>query len=294
MRAEMWQDRLKRWMARRGQVLHTPGEGQRGRRQRQERPTPEPIGRSADPVGIEQLFASARGLTAERRAGGTGGTARTGGCAGRRSPFRPHPRWPPPSPMRWGARSGAGLHEDFGPLTGAGAEDLLFFDTETLGLGNSGVFLIGCLTLADGELAVEQLFAQDYSEEAAILRAFAERAEGRGVLVSFNGKSFDMPLLSCRAGVWRVDLAAAENLHHLDLLYECRRRWGGTLPDCRLQTIEAALSGRGRVGDVPGWQIPAVYHEFVARGDARPLGPILQHNMLDLVAMGEILVECLR
>lgn len=291
MRAEMWQDRLKRWMARRGQVLHTPGEGQRDRRQRQERPTPEPIGRSADPVGIEQLLASARGLTAERRAGETGAHWRLRWAA---ESLPASPEMAATLADAVGRSVGAGLHEDFGPLTGAGAEDLLFFDTETLGLGNSGVFLIGCLTLADGELAVEQLFAQDYSEEAAILRAFAGRAEGRGVLVSFNGKSFDMPLLSCRAGVWRVDLAAAENLHHLDLLYECRRRWGGTLPDCRLQTIEAALSGRGRVGDVPGWQIPAVYHEFVARGDARPLGPILQHNMLDLVAMGEILVECLR
>ncbi len=291
MRAEMWQDRLKRWMARRGQVLRVPGDGQQRPPQERERPAPEPITRNPDPIGIEQLFASARGLTAERQLGEPGTHWRL--------------RWAteclPSEPALAGALAeavgrsvGAGLHEDFGPLTGARAEDLLFFDTETLGLGNSGVFLIGCLTLSDGALAVEQLFAQDYSEEAAILRAFAERAAGRGVLVSFNGKSFDMPLLSCRAGVWRVDLTAAERLHHLDLLYECRRRWGGTLPDCRLQTVEAALSGRGRVGDVPGWQIPAVYHEFVAHGDARPLGAILQHNMLDLVAMGEILVECIR
>ena len=193
-----------------------------------------------------------------------------------------------------GRFSGAGLHEDLGPLVPARGEDLLFFDTETLGLGNAGVFLIGWLRISEGRLAVEQVLAQDYSEEAAILRAFAGRAQGRGVLISFNGKSFDMPLLSCRAGMWHVDLAAAEHMGHVDLLYECRRRWATELPDCRLQTVEAALCGRRRDDDVPGWQIPAVYHEFVSHGDARPLGPILRHNMMDLVAMAEILLACLR
>ncbi len=288
MRAELWQERLKRWMARRGQILRPAAE--RGQPQPEAGPPPPPGARSGEPVGVEQLFARARGLTAERGAEPAGPHWR----------LRWEPECLPAGPELAGAlgealgrSDGAGLHEDFGPLCGARAEDLLFFDTETLGLGNSGVFLVGCMTLSDGGLAVEQLFAQDYSEEAAILRAFAGQAAGRGVLVSFNGRAFDMPLLSCRAGVWRVDLSAAEAMHHLDLLYECRRRWGGALPDCRLQTVEAALSGRCREGDLPGWQIPSVYHEFVARGDARPLGPILQHNMLDLVAMGAILAECL-
>lgn len=286
MRSEMWQDRLKRWMALR--------EGARRAMWRdpenEERPAAprRTFVRSEVPLGIEQFLASATGLAADRHG----------------EPPGPHWR------LRWTAESlpagcdlavslgraiegvnAGALHEDFAPLAGARPEDLLFFDTETLGLGNAGVFLIGCLVLADGELAVEQFFAQDYSEEAAILRAFAGRAAARGVLVSFNGRSFDMPLLSCRAGMWQVDMAGAEGMHHLDLLYECRRRWAGTLPDCRLQTVEAALSGRAREDDVPGWQIPSVYHEFVACGDARPLGPILRHNVLDLVAMAEILVE---
>jgi len=271
--------------------------GQSGRatsRQPQQQAQREPARQSfvgsERPLGIGQFLASAAGLVAERHSGAPGPHWRLGwtveslpagrelaGALGR----------------ALGRVGGAGLHEDFAPLGAACAEDLLFFDTETLGLGNAGVFLIGCLALSDGELRVEQLFAQDYSEEAAILRAFAGRVGERGVLVSFNGRSFDMPLLSCRAGMWQVDLAGAERMRHVDLLYECRRRWADALPDCRLQTVEAALSGRRRQDDVPGWQIPAVYHEFVACGDARPLGPILRHNMLDLAAMTQILVECL-
>jgi hypothetical protein len=194
-------------------------------------PTVPPPGaplRVEAPVGIGELFARARGLTAERRLQGPGQHWRL--------------LWEPKSLPGGGALSGAlaqavgvfdggGRHEDLGPLAAAGAEDLLFLDTETLGLGNAGVFLVGCMTLSGDELRVEQLFAQDYSEESAILRAFAERAEGRGVLVSFNGKSFDMPLLICRAGMWQVDMSAAVRLEHVDLLYECRRRWGGELPD---------------------------------------------------------------
>jgi uncharacterized protein YprB with RNaseH-like and TPR domain len=80
---------------------------------------------------------------------------------------------------------------------------------------------------------------------------------------------------------------------HLDVLYECRRRGAGWLPDCRLQTIEQAVCGRHRVGDVPGRDIPPLYHAFVARGDARLVGPILWHNVLDLVTMAQILLAML-
>ena len=90
-----------------------------------------------------------------------------------------------------------------------------------------------------------------------------------------------------------MDLGPAAGMHHVDLLYECRRRWSASLPDCRLQTVEAALCGRVRSDDVPGWQIPSVYHDFVRSGDARPLGRILKHNVLDLVAMVEILIDCM-
>ena len=116
------------------------------------------------------------------------------------------------------------------------------------------------------------------------------------MLVTYNGKSFDMPLLSGRASVWRVALPPTSGEGapgHLDLLYECRRRWGGTLADCRLKTVEEVICRRPRSGDIPGAEIPAAYHAFVAGGDARHIGPILWHNALDLVATAEILLACL-
>jgi len=285
LRGDLWQQRLRRWLAarRQGRASARSDSAPTDRR--------DPFVRCPNPLGIEELFAFASGLAAERHLAAPG------------------PHWR----LRWAAEglpggehvgrslseavdrfSGEGVHDDFSPLGAARAEDLLFFDTETLGLGNAGVFLIGWLALSQGRVVVEQALAQDYSEEAAILAAFARAAAGRSVLVSFNGKAFDMPLLSCRAGMWQVDLGRAERMPHVDLLYECRRRWSGSLPDCRLQTVEAALSGRARTDDVPGWQIPSVYDDFVISGDARPLGPILKHNMLDLLAMVRILIDCIR
>ncbi len=187
-----------------------------------------------------------------------------------------------------------GLHRDLAPLAAAEPEDLMLLDLETLGLGNAAVFLIGFMRLQGGQGTVEQLLAADYSEEAAIVESFAERLRSARVLVSFNGKSFDMPLLQGRAAMWHVELGAGRLEHHLDILYECRRRWGRRLPDCRLQTLELRICGRRRTGDLPGAQVPAAYHAFVERGDARLLAPILRHNVLDLVTVAQILTECLR
>ncbi len=188
------------------------------------------------------------------------------------------------------AQTGRPLHPDFAPLTTVDADRLLFFDIETLGLGNAGVFLVGCMRIDQGRAIVEQLLAEDYSREPALISAFADRLHSSACLVSYNGRAFDFPLLSCRASMWGIELPAPP---HLDLLYESRRRWHDALPDCRLQTIEQALTGHPRIGDIPGQRIPAVYHEFVGTGDARHLGPILQHNALDLLAMARILLVCL-
>jgi uncharacterized protein YprB with RNaseH-like and TPR domain len=185
-----------------------------------------------------------------------------------------------------------GLHPDLSGLAGVAPATVTFFDLETLGLGNAAVFLVGFMVLAGGELVVEQLLAENYSEEPAIISAFARRMASSAALVSYNGKSYDMPLLEGRAGMWQVKLPRGR-MHHLDLLYEARRRWSRTLPDCRLVTVERFICGRRREGDIPGAEIPAVYHRYVEDGDARPMGPVLWHNALDLVTLGEVLLECL-
>ena len=76
---------------------------------------------------------------------------------------------------------------------------------------------------------------------------------------------------------------------HLDLLHPARRRWRGDLPDCRLQTLESRICRRRRVGDVPGEEVPGLYHDFVRNGDAARLVPVFHHNLLDVTTMSDIL-----
>ena len=177
-------------------------------------------------------------------------------------------------------------------VTASGPCDLLFLDIETCGLAGTGVFLVGTMFYHDCGLVFEQHLARDYAEEAAIVQAISERLDGAGVLVTFNGKSFDMNFLAERAAYHGVEMPPRAP-HHLDLLHESRRRWRKSLPNCRLQTLERCFCGRVRHGDIPGWAIPDAYHRFVAKGDARELRDILHHNLLDLLTMAELLCAVL-
>ena len=171
-------------------------------------------------------------------------------------------------------------------------QDLLFMDLETCGFAGSPIFLVGVMGCCDGRLVVEQMLARDYSEEGAILHAFAGRYDSCGVLVTFNGKAYDLNMIRERAAFHAVEMPFREP-PHLDLLHESRRRWKRDLPNCRLQTLEAALCGRRRVGDIPGAMIPDAYHRFVETRDARQLRDILHHNLLDLLTMAQLVCALL-
>jgi len=108
-------------------------------------------------------------------------------------------------------------------VANAGPEDLLFLDTETCGLFGTGIFLVGLMSYADGRFVFEQHFARNYAEEPAILHAFAGRLAEAKILVTFNGKSFDMNMIRERSAFHGVALPADEPVH-LDLLHESRRR----------------------------------------------------------------------
>jgi hypothetical protein len=148
------------------------------------------------------------------------------------------------------------------------------------------------MSYAETELVIDQYLARNYAEEEAILQAFADRYAQAGILVTFNGKAFDMNLIRERAAFHGVALPRHEP-PHLDLLVEARRLWKGRLPNCRLQTLERHLCGRNRMGDIPGWAIPDAYHRFVQTGDARVLRDILHHNLLDLLTMAQLLCMAL-
>ena len=181
------------------------------------------------------------------------------------------------------------MHPDLSPLADVGTDGLLFVDIEATGLtAGSPLFLIGVLFDDGSDVVSRQLLARDYSEEAAVLAYFSGMLEAAEVVVSFNGKSYDLPYIRDRSVFHGVPFRLCQ--HHLDLIHESRRRWRGRLPDCRLQTLERFICRRMRSGDIPGAEIPEAYHRFVRTGNAVQMRDILHHNALDLITMLEILV----
>jgi uncharacterized protein YprB with RNaseH-like and TPR domain len=174
----------------------------------------------------------------------------------------------------------------------ATCEDLLFMDLETCGFSGCPIFLVGVMHWRDGHLVFDQFLARDYSEEGAILQAYAARYNEAGVLVTFNGKAFDMNMIRERSAFHAVELPPRDP-PHLDLLHESRRRWKRDLPNCKLQTLERCLCGRVRTGDIPGAMIPDAYHKFVEDCNARQMADILHHNVLDLLTMAQIVAALL-
>jgi len=165
----------------------------------------------------------------------------------------------------------------------------LVLDIETGGFSGTPVFLIGVVALDRRPLCVEQWLARDYPEEEAILHRLAQRAGTRSTWVTFNGKAFDAPFVLDRARLYRIAMQPPRT--HVDLLHAARRCWRGALPDYRLETLEQHVLGRTRAGDVPGSDVPDLFHHFIRTGNAAPLRSVLEHNQLDLVSSTELLLR---
>lgn len=172
-------------------------------------------------------------------------------------------------------------------LAALGLEHALFLDLETGGLSSSPVFLAGTMHWNGEDFVMRQYFARHYGEEPALLRAVSEQAARFEVLVTFNGRSYDVPFLRSRALVHGETLALPGT--HLDLLHAARRRWRDRLEDCRLQTLERHVCRRRRSGDVPSEEVPGLYHDYVRHGDPYRLVPVFHHNLLDVITMAELL-----
>src|SRR5688572_4759746 len=182
---------------------------------------------------------------------------------------------------------------------------LLFVDLETTGIaGGAGTyaFLVGCAWFAGGTFRIRQFFLSDFAAERALLESVADVAGTAGTVVTYNGKSFDLPLMETRFALHRLATPFA-GLPHIDMLHPARRMWrmadtsgrhaaadlGPVRKDvpytCRLSTLEQQLCGYVREGDVPGFQIPARYFHYVHAGDARPLAAVFEHNRVDLLSL---------
>ncbi|HEY8347923.1 MAG TPA: ribonuclease H-like domain-containing protein [Symbiobacteriaceae bacterium] len=166
-------------------------------------------------------------------------------------------------------------------------ERAIFLDTETTGLsGGSGTyaFLVGLGFFEGNQFVVRQYFLRDYPEEEALLEAAAEDLASGRVLVTFNGKAFDWPLLEERYRMHRRTPPLA-GVPHLDLLHPSRRIWRERLPQCTLATLEAQILGVLRERDVPGELIPQRYFDYLRTGNAEPLDEVLEHNRLDILSL---------
>ena len=166
----------------------------------------------------------------------------------------------------------------------------LYLDTETTGLaGGTGTvaFLVGLARFEDESLCVEQLVVPQLGAETPVLARLAERIASASCLVSYNGKSFDWPLLRTRFVLSRLPVPALPP--HIDLLHVCRRLWKKRLPSVRLVDMEREVLRYEREDDLPGSEIPARYFEFLRGGSPDRLCPVLEHNQNDLIALSALL-----
>src|SRR5216684_3795697 len=168
-------------------------------------------------------------------------------------------------------------------------EKWLFLDTETTGLaGGTGTyaFLIGLAWWDAGGLQVEQFFMRDFTEEYSILHELSSRVAERPVLITFNGKSFDWPLLESRFTMTR-SIAAPKLAAHLDLLHPARALWKLRLGSVRLVELERRVLDSTRLGwhresDVSSALIPQFYFDYLRGGPIEPLAGVVRHNQMDL------------
>lgn len=164
---------------------------------------------------------------------------------------------------------------------------VVVIDTETTGLaGGTGTlpFLTGVAICEPHQMTVRQWLLTRFAGEEAMLARLQDLLDPNDLLVSYNGKCFDLPLLMTRASLVR-QRSMLEELEHLDLLYSVRKAFKGLWPDCRLQTAEQRLLGHTRVDDIPGEAIPDVWFDWMRSGATAGMASVVRHNQDDLVGL---------
>src|SRR5687768_4581665 len=213
------------------------------------------------------------------------------------------------------------LDPDLPPVAGGDDGALrktVFVDLETTGLsGGAGMlaFLVGCGYFDLGAFQVRQFLLTSHAAERALLAAVAEFFADADLFVTYNGKTFDIPVMETRWLFHRMEMpgiGGASGVPHFDMLHPARRLWkqrdaepaepAGVRPwsdpptdaCCRLATLERRLFDVRRHGDVPGLEIPSRFFRFVRSGDPRPLEPVLEHNRIDLVSLAAVTARALQ
>ena len=208
--------------------------------------------------------------------------------------------------LDWGG--GRRLTDDRRRVGVPAAGPLLFFDLETTGLsGGAGTlaFLVGCGFFDEDGFHTRQFFLSGYEAERELLDTLAALAGRFGGLVTFNGRTFDVPLIETRYQFHRLESPFAE-MPHFDMLHPARKlwrrrniaqpshreRWSDGRPgegaSCALAALEEAILGVERFDDVPGFEIPSRYFAYLRTGDLAPLAAVFEHNRLDLLSLAAL------
>jgi len=192
-------------------------------------------------------------------------------------------------------------------LAGLQPDDLLFLDTETTGLSGAGTiaFMVGVAFLESDldrtgkpeAFVVRQYFLRDHGDEPAMLFLLSQLLAQKKGLVTFNGRSFDLPLLDTRYVMNRLDglVADLRDRPHIDLLPPSRRLWRSRFTSCSLSSLEENLLGLNRdQEDIPGWAIPGLYIDYLRSRDAREMRRVFYHNQVDMLSMATLIGRILR
>ena len=176
----------------------------------------------------------------------------------------------------------SGLHDD---------SDFLFLDLETMGLfAGQPLVVAGLARLRpDNTILVEQYVVRDFPDELALLAEVNQQVGEHSVMVTYNGKSFDLPFLTGRSAYYGIRLKLPRV--HFDLLHFCRRAWRGELEGCSLRSIEQSILGISRETDLPGELVPEFYYEYLRTGNAGFLKPIVDHNRQDVESLVNVFSE---
>ncbi len=171
-------------------------------------------------------------------------------------------------------------------------QNYIFLDAETSGLsGGTGTFafLIGLGYFTDKGFQVSQIFMRDPSQEDSLLATLAYYVSQHYGIVTFNGKSFDIPLLNGRHILHGIS-NPLKQMAHIDLLPLSRRIWKNRIDDRSLKNLEVQiLDYRRNLEEVPGWMVPEIYFDYLKTGDATPLSGVFYHNLYDIVSLAALM-----
>ena len=163
----------------------------------------------------------------------------------------------------------------------------VFLDIETTGLaGGAGtyIFLVGAGYFEGDQFCVRQYFMRDYNEERALLSALNDLLANFKAVVTYNGKTFDLPLMESRYIMSGMKMSLKDP-YHFDLLYPARRLWKKRLESCSVSTVERDILGVIRENDVPGYLVPEIYFRYLKTKDARALKQVFEHNLQDILSL---------